>query len=196
MPVECVCKKCGQSFNVPPRAIKRGQGKYCSRPCYDTSQRRTVMCTCERCGKMFSRRPSEVGRRQYCSRECANNHLHRIEVVCKTCGIVFGVWPAKVKLGHGKYCSTRCWSTAPETWVGRLRGMQTCSRTRTVYTRSMMRRFIEWSDSTICAFPLCQRAPSRSANGNKWHICATHMRGLAQTLRRWQRQASIYTENL
>src|SRR5438309_4498187 len=49
------CEQCGCEF----RSYGDGPGRFCSKSCYDTWQRRRrVLRTCEHCGKTFDRPPS------------------------------------------------------------------------------------------------------------------------------------------
>src|SRR5690606_36307515 len=87
------CPDCGDSFR--PR---KGR-KYCSRACYDATQRRrnNVSRTCEQCGGAFTCKEREVGTRPdgyrggvYCSAACRRAARRRqVEAMCETCGTTF-----------------------------------------------------------------------------------------------------------
>ncbi len=70
--VDCVCELCGKKFeNSPSKLVRKGRGKFCSKRCFDESQRKGHKdYTCKACGQSISHR----GRRayQYCSYKCSH----------------------------------------------------------------------------------------------------------------------------
>jgi hypothetical protein len=118
--IERVCNYCGNVFFVYPYVIKTGQGKYCSKACYDNSlvgkkSKRwaygKTQCECVICGNTFERTPSSIlaGGGKYCSRKCSDVGHHRtIVCVCETCGITFTVTPSEKARGVGRCCSKKC----------------------------------------------------------------------------------------
>ncbi len=80
--VKCTCLKCGAEFFRYPSNIVAGEGKYCSRNCFYTSDKKPPSLKrngryvpCQECGKMFYTVPSirEQGKGKYCSRKCMSN---------------------------------------------------------------------------------------------------------------------------
>lgn len=72
MPVQCTCQHCGSAFSVPPREIRRGKGRFCSRACAMAARDNRVERVCRGCGKTFLAYPSRVkqGAAFHCSMEC------------------------------------------------------------------------------------------------------------------------------
>lgn len=71
--VELVCLNCGKTFYVKDYEARRRSGtKYCSRSCFYTSQRTSVVKKCQECGKEFvvTKSSSENRKNHYCSRKC------------------------------------------------------------------------------------------------------------------------------
>lgn len=66
------CEACKGRFYVCPSAIRRGQGRFCSKRCFDATQDRKVERTCEMCGKTIRVSPSYAAKGQYraCSAAC------------------------------------------------------------------------------------------------------------------------------
>lgn len=64
------CQSCGCAFTLPPSAVKRGRGKFCSNLCHHYAPRTAFIC--QECGCSFDLRPSEVkrGRGKFCSSRC------------------------------------------------------------------------------------------------------------------------------
>lgn len=68
------CLKCEKAFNVKPAAIKRGQGKYCSRTCGSAARSSRGIAKCQSCGILFSislkrLRNTKFGY-NFCSKNC------------------------------------------------------------------------------------------------------------------------------
>lgn len=76
--IPAVCEHCGQSFMARAFQVKKGYGRYCSRPCYfrhrytDYIDPRSIARECQNCGKMFRAPSCQVikGQAKFCSREC------------------------------------------------------------------------------------------------------------------------------
>ncbi len=62
-----ICQHCGEKFQLIPSAQARGEGKYCSRRCYESS-REIAKKTCLHCGKEFVSSKTSA---KYCSSACA-----------------------------------------------------------------------------------------------------------------------------
>lgn len=112
--VVCKCKQCGKEFKTVPAVINKGNGKYCSKECYNKTFPQKVKCNCLECNKEFYVTPSRLKERRgkYCSKKCqykAKNTTmtHR----CKVCGNVFTTTPYYIKRGGGNYCSHKCYGT-------------------------------------------------------------------------------------
>lgn len=105
----CKCIICGAEF----RPRKHVCGKYCSRACYRTAQKRGMYIdthrkkekkVCTHCGRSFY----PVSAKEFCSRDCydafrANIIRQRLKP-CKVCGSLFD------SLKHeAEYCSNECW---------------------------------------------------------------------------------------
>jgi hypothetical protein len=98
-----LCAQCGTPFNPRPRAVRQGQGRFCSGDCVSRSRRAGPELTCAHCGKTFYRPPSGVSRseRPFCGKPCAD--------AGKTPPPEARFWP-KVAIGPG------CWI-----WTGKVR---------------------------------------------------------------------------
>jgi len=73
-PVDRICETCGKQFRVWASLLRHGKaGRWCSKECYLTSCRVTVIC--DSCKKEFTRSKCFAGRyngKNYCSRACTN----------------------------------------------------------------------------------------------------------------------------
>lgn len=79
-----------------------------------------MIVECQICNKMFNRKPSEIGKNIFCSRECfaefqgrdkKNNGNYRggKNVPCKECGSMHYRKPQQISDGNGKFfCSKKC----------------------------------------------------------------------------------------
>lgn len=73
---------------------------------------------CEHCQEPIRGMPSEVAKRRFCSRECANLTRRGIRVTewvtmnCLICDAEFQVTPAWVRSGRRKYCTKACQTVA------------------------------------------------------------------------------------
>jgi len=71
------CAQCPKTFYAPKRNPKKKNIKFCSRECFNLSQRNQVECTCCLCNKTFMRRPSCLNKSKsgltFCSRQCKDN---------------------------------------------------------------------------------------------------------------------------
>ena len=87
--IKCICKICGESFEVHRSLIRKGGGKYCS-----------PKCSAKRCIKGLSgeKHPRWKG--------------GPITCICQECGKEFKVGHARIKRGVGKYCCRSCAGTA------------------------------------------------------------------------------------
>lgn len=102
------CSVCGKEFHIKKSAVN----KYCSRECFNESQKTSVLKVCSVCGKVFEKTPSQLkvnGAGKYCSMECSTEARKKpIELVCHTCGKKYIAAPSDIKGGRGKYCSREC----------------------------------------------------------------------------------------
>jgi very-short-patch-repair endonuclease len=103
-----ICKQCGIEFYAPPSRVKAGEGKFCSKKCYDTNQIDRIERICKKCNSVFYALPASVknGRGIYCSRECLESRQSEMPIKeCIQCGEKFRVKSIK---SLGKYCSVKC----------------------------------------------------------------------------------------
>lgn len=66
---------------------------------------------CGSCGIEFSISPSRHKKGKFCSLKCYREHKNKnckINKKCIICGKVFMVYPSRLKIGEGKFCSTKC----------------------------------------------------------------------------------------
>ena len=116
------CPQCSRELEIKPSEKKRGK-TFCSRECYLLHYQAKYQIICEFCGKVFSTTKQQYeGGRKYCSQECMGNAIKgerhpnwrggKSERICKYCGQKFYVDQAKVKKGHGIYCSRECMSSS------------------------------------------------------------------------------------
>ena len=106
----CVCEHCGTAFYVKPAHVKKGEGHFCSKECYNNA-RRGETCVCEVCGKEFyvERKQFERGNGKYCSYECKwEAQKTGCHETCPVCGQEYYVTPSEASRGSGKYCSISC----------------------------------------------------------------------------------------
>jgi len=119
--VKVSCLSCGKEFFVPPSKIKRGWGKYCSKPCfyvarYSLPEGARPIHTCLVCGKKFFTKQAIIkkGHGKYCSHACKGvAWAKKLEAarpigICQVCGKEFIERPYWIKKGKGKYCSRKC----------------------------------------------------------------------------------------
>lgn len=106
MPVHRTCQQCARAFIATSQQVRRGFGKYCSRPCRDDARRQTVTCICKQCGGAFEKWPSALlrGEGRYCTVTCRST--------AATIAIEVRFWD-NVERGAG------CW-----TWKRATRGAQ------------------------------------------------------------------------
>lgn len=70
-----------------------------------------VRVECEYCGKGFNRKPSEIGERIFCSKECyqkAKHHRKGKYVPCEYCGKLIYRMPHYLKKNKHLFCSREC----------------------------------------------------------------------------------------
>ena len=78
-----VCETCAAPFLTYPSVVKRGEGRFCSRPCSATGRLAPrTRCVCEQCGAEYDIRTSlktgpEKNRGRYCSHACRNDARRR-----------------------------------------------------------------------------------------------------------------------
>lgn len=116
MPVECVCKSCGELFQARRSVVAKGRRKFCSRQCHDMSQRKRVDRVCKSCGVAFQVRLSTAKRTAaiFCSHKCqgafatsSRQYQRRVHVRCKRCGRDIERPSSGIRSGN-VYCSKAC----------------------------------------------------------------------------------------
>lgn len=163
--VKCNCLHCGKSFEVWPSRIKKGFGKYCSKPCHDASQVSLIDRECLHCKSIFKVQPSRVsGRDKYCSDECYEfAKSNNTECRCEHCNEVFTVAP--YRRNNAKYCSKRCYGLSVagqdnHRWRGGKkngRGANWSQQRKLAYER----------DGGVCQ--LCHHKPRKGERRNSVH---------------------------
>lgn len=106
-----VCQQCHKEFYTKKCWVKRGQGKFCSKVCFDKYQTIYPIRYCKTCNKPFR----TCGKnRRFCSLKCAYGHRDRDVnktgkwFICKNCGKRFYVEKRNIKKGYKNYCSLDC----------------------------------------------------------------------------------------
>jgi len=66
--VELTCQECGGTYEKPE--CRADSSKYCSRECYNNSQRSRVEKECKWCGEIFEVQSWREDTAKYCSMEC------------------------------------------------------------------------------------------------------------------------------
>lgn len=111
-----VCMTCGESFLVGSRAIRLGQGKFCSIACRGMLQRAASTRPCAHCGQPVTFRPFDDrrGSAKYCSEEClALARRKRVTLICEHCSVTFERKASTVqRSGRGRFCSKTCFDKA------------------------------------------------------------------------------------
>lgn len=108
------CLICKKEFTTFPCKIKRGRGKYCSKPCKFLGTRRRQYRRCLVCHKEFWAFRSNIKRREvkYCSQRCYQIIKDkRKQQECQMCDKTFLPFSYQTKRGYGKYCSRGCWDS-------------------------------------------------------------------------------------
>ena len=73
--VMCICKFCKKEFFIYPSMFKKGEGKYCSKKCYESFLKtRSTLVKCIICHKIFKiyKWFTEKGKYKCCSKKCAD----------------------------------------------------------------------------------------------------------------------------
>lgn len=96
--IKRICKVCGKLFKAYPSVIKNGGGKFCSRECF---------------GIWFSRNKSEKKHPSWKG--------GKIECICEECCKRFKAFPAIIKKGGAKFCSTKCHYNSCRTGVTKVK---------------------------------------------------------------------------
>ena len=98
MPIR-TCRECGKrTTNL----------KYCSRDCYNNSQRKGKVVNCHGCQKEFYLKPHQLDNQYYyCSRTCkTENPPTSTRLICQNCKEYYYVLPSQAK--GRKFCSKKC----------------------------------------------------------------------------------------
>ena len=104
--IERKCKKCGKMFYKNKFVINAGEGKYCSKKCYQEDH--TKITKCLNCGKEFRAQNNllKLGKAKFHSYKCYIEYInknHRLVKHCKICGNkIEGI---KSQIKNRKYCS-------------------------------------------------------------------------------------------
>lgn len=139
--IELECIVCGKKFKVYPSQFEYGNPKYCSHECCyqhrketDVLRREVITKKCKYCGKKIELTPSQIGRKKFCSVECADKYKStligednpryepnkRVEKICEWCGEKFKILKSRLKRedrNDGKFCSRQCTAA----WINRNR---------------------------------------------------------------------------
>lgn len=124
-----ICKLCGKEFFKTQYKISKGEGKFCSKKCFNLwrvgktyrSYPDKIERTCLVCGKLFKITPSVTRKEnsgKYCSKKCHNQSMWGkrkdawVELKCSGCSKLF-VAP-KHKAKEAKFCSIGCQKTRVE----------------------------------------------------------------------------------
>lgn len=102
------CKTCQKMFLLKPSAVKKGYGKFCSKPCYGKSLLSGKMLICQTCKVEFYMNGRQIseGRGRYCSDECRYKNSGRL-IECPVCGKK--KYKMNSQLGtNNHYCSQHC----------------------------------------------------------------------------------------
>lgn len=86
---ENTCEVCEAQYHVRPSKVDRS--KYCSRECFDESQRNSVTLICDFCDEEYEKKKSHAEESRFCSRECKDEYKRehnewRVTVSCSECG--------------------------------------------------------------------------------------------------------------
>lgn len=100
------CLHCSTEFDVLPKHVERGEGKFCSAQCSILHKRKTVQRTCQGCSKEFEIPLSDVerGRGKFCSKEC---RASLVALTCSRCQKEF-TRSAHLAKAQQPYCSAAC----------------------------------------------------------------------------------------
>lgn len=101
------CKKCGQSFEVPPSRAKDNRGVFCSNACRGYSRiSHNMQKLCAVCGTSFETNKSRRGAK-YCSTHCQDiGMIKRESKICEFCGDSYERRPSRMK--DKRFCSNSC----------------------------------------------------------------------------------------
>lgn len=106
MPVLCVCQypPCRITFSIKSSNAARGEGKFCSRACYQAMRPRRIEQVCIQCGIAFSIRPSALrqGTGEFCSKRCRGD--------ATIAGFAERFWTNIQRCEHDIMCLYCCWS--------------------------------------------------------------------------------------
>lgn len=180
MPVECVCELCHNHFELPPSAVAKGKGRFCSKECYDKSRRNRTKCTCQHCGREFFKKPCDVkrGKGLFCSTKCRHSEPRPDETCQKISKALKGKYMGKLHPNwHGgtsfaPYCGAFNWKLKEEIRDRFGRTCYLCGATENGkkldvhhcdYNKSQGCKGLKWS-----LIPLCHSCHMRT-NNQKWH---------------------------
>ena len=137
--IKTICDNCGKPICQYKSRIRKYKHHFCNRACFSKWQSKNtigeknphwkekITQICKYCGNEFEVTPSKTKQsRKFCSRKCYNKWRSenligekaprwaggKIERICKQCGKKFKVFPAKIKIGRGKFCSSKCYFKA------------------------------------------------------------------------------------
>ncbi len=105
------CEECGETYYVKPS--KSDRSKYCSRECFDESQKNRTTLTCEFCEETYEKKKSHAAESRFCSRECKDRFKRtynewRETVHCATCGADLKRERYETKRHKHHFCDDTC----------------------------------------------------------------------------------------
>lgn len=121
MPIIVNCQYCNKSFEQRKRySPSHPDQKYCSAKCYGDHRKKKagqgkITRSCLNCKKKVIRWPSQLGKKVFCSKSCANQYnnlnppIHQppIEKYCLSCNQPFFVYPHRQH--SARFCSKECY---------------------------------------------------------------------------------------
>ena len=98
------CKNCNKEFE----SLKSKNRKFCSVDCFNIYRTNKIVKKCKFCGEKFETVPSRIknNRGKYCSKDCSNKDITKVEIVCQNCGDIFIVHNHRKNIA--KFCSRDC----------------------------------------------------------------------------------------
>jgi len=109
---ERACEICGKMVYVTSYALTNGYGRFCSRACFAQARISKVLLKCLECGTDIWTKPSSVGRKNYCSRECYWNRAKVNAVRAARLGACVFCKQEFILTRNRKYCSVQCVNAA------------------------------------------------------------------------------------
>ncbi len=153
-----VCSHCGKTITRPVQYRETASGRYfCNKHCqgkwlYENHGPiiKRVQVRCDFCGKELLRRPSMMGKRNYCNPACYHASRRLKPGVCRFCGKSFD----KAGNSRRKFCSRACYN-AYHSEQGRV--ARQCVRCRRWFTRKKSEALKSKPYKTYCSRFCSQR---------------------------------------